>query len=151
MACPALPGRLADQVVMSGKPPGHIVLGILRHLEEVGEATRAEMMQALDLEKGECGSVVSRLNKKLPTRPKRIYVLRYVYTDDTNGRYYPRAVYALGDGEDARKPKSTRLSIMRRYRERERHRVSSVFQWTQPRRVRQQQRKGASLTVEEKT
>lgn len=134
---------------MAGKPPGPIVRGILAYLGEVGEATRAELMLALGLEKTKCGAVVSRLNKKLKSRPKRLYIVRYVYTDDSNGRTYPRAVYALGDLPDARRPKPDRAAVAKRYRNRERHRVSDVFQWAQPRRVRHQLRKLAVVPAAE--
>jgi len=128
---------------MPGKPPGPLVLGVVAALEQEGEATMAELAKLLGLHRFDCSSVVSRMRKATKMLPKRIYVTRWVYEDDSGGRHYPRAVLALGDKRDAPKPKpKTHAQIRVEYRARERHRVNSVWQWAAPRRLRQAQRQG---------
>jgi hypothetical protein len=126
-----------------GKPPGPIVLGVIEVLEREGEATMAEIAKALGRSRFDCSQVVSRMRKPTKMLPKRLYIVRWVYTDDSGGRPYPRAVMALGDKRDAPKPKpKTHAQIRVEYRARERHRVNSVWQWAAPRRLRQAQRQG---------
>jgi len=60
--------------------------------------------------------------------PKRLYIKSYVY-DQEGERFYPRAVYDLGDKPDAKKPKSDKLKVKRRYiaRRKMRYATNSVF------------------------
>lgn len=85
-----------------GRPAGRMVLGILAQLEQHGEMTRAALMRALDCSQQDL-SVLHRLRKATPEKPKRVHIARYVF-DDEGARPYPRAVYALGDKPDALKP-----------------------------------------------
>lgn len=128
---------------MHGKPPGPLVLGVLAALQEHHELTRAEICRIMGTSRFLASSVISRLNRELPTLPKRIYVVRWVHDDDTAARNYPRAVYALGNLPDAKKPKpKPAKENSRRWREKERNQVNSVFMWAQPRRVRAAVRRG---------
>ena len=112
-----------------GKPAGYIVLGILRVLEESGPMTRKDIEIETKIDKSLVSPVISRLNKQQKTRPKRIYIREYVYeSEDGRGLFYPRAVYAVGDLPDARKPKPMSTATRnRRYRDRNKTFVSSVF------------------------
>ena len=122
---------------MPGKPPGPLVLGIVRILQREGEATMAELAKMLGVPRFDASSVVSRMRKPCKTLPKRIYVVRWTRHDDSGGRSYPRAVLALGDKPDAPRPKpKPNKESTAEYRANERHRVNSVFMWAQPRRVR---------------
>lgn len=93
---------------------GDVTSEILRILDEIGPMTRAEICKHLGREKQDIASVVSRLNKRSPWFAKRIYIKEYVY-DMEGERYYPRAVYALGDKPNKRRPKSDPKEIKRRY------------------------------------
>lgn len=101
---------------------------ILHLLAEYDELTRAEICEHLSMDRQYVSAIVSRLNRKTPTLPKRIYIVRYVH-DAIGSRRYPRAVYALGDKPDARKPKSDVRAIKRRYEANLKRRLSgsSVF------------------------
>lgn len=125
---------------MPGKPPGWMVVGILDALKE-GPLTRAAICRELGAEKGELSSVISRLNRALPMRPKRIYVKDYTHEDEGSHIKYPRARYALGDLPDAKKPKPTpRKIIARRWREHAKTHVASVFEFGMSRRMRAEHR-----------
>ena len=117
---------------MPGQPPGPLVLGVIAVLEHEEELTRAEICRAMGVDRFLGSSVISRMRRATKMLPKRIYVVRWVYEDD-DGRYYPRAVFALGDKPDARKPKpKPNKECTAKYRARNRGRASSVFNWAQP-------------------
>jgi hypothetical protein len=107
---------------------GSVTREVLRMLEEDGPMTRAEICKQLGRDKDDIAAVVTRLHKRSPEAGKRVYVKEYVY-DMEGERYYPRAVYALGDKQDAKKPVANQLEVKRRYRERhkKRYTANSVF------------------------
>lgn len=79
---------------------------IMDLLKELGPMTRSEIDQALgDMQYKLIAATITNLKRASPKREKRIYVKEYVYDDEVR-RYYPRAVYALGNLPDAKKPKS---------------------------------------------
>jgi hypothetical protein len=124
---------------------------VLRVLAEHGELTRAEMCMHLGLSRFLLSSVVTRLYLAHKMVPKRIYIKRWVHEDDTTTRWYPKSVYAIGDLPDAKKPKPRPMKEnSRKWREKERYRVNSVFMFAQPRKVRHAMRRGESLATEEK-
>ena len=86
---------------------------ILKLIEEEGPMSRAEICSRLGVEKFVSSAIVSRLNRAWPKTPKRVYVSHYVY-DMEGERRYPRAVFALGDLPDAKRPKANRLEVRRR-------------------------------------
>ena len=108
------------------KPPGPIVLGVLAHLAEHGATSAADIARALGENPKAVASVCSRLNRSCLTLPKRIYVFDYAHEDD-GARRYPRALYALGNKRDKPKPKRNRAAAQKRYRERNKSQVTSVF------------------------
>lgn len=127
---------------MPGKPPGKLVLAILAALERDGPMTRAAICKAIGVDRLSAASVVSRLCRELPTRPKRVYISHYVYDEEGGRTNYPRAVYALGNCPDAKRPKpQPREAIARRYRQRRKFKVASVWEWAMSRRAREHLRK----------
>jgi len=113
---------------MSKRDWGSVTINILKAFEEHGEMTRKEVCEAIGLDRMYVSAILTRLNKAGKTLPKRIHVVRYVY-DEEGARRYPRAVYALGDQPDAKKPKSNPAENKRRYLQNLRKRMTgnSVF------------------------
>lgn len=93
---------------------GELTWQVLRMLDEIGPMTRAEICANLGLPKEKASSIVSRLATDTPKAGRRIYVCDYVY-DMEGERRYPRAVYALGNKPDKRRPKRDPLEVKRRY------------------------------------
>lgn len=92
---------------------GYHTQRILQLLEDEGPMSRAEICARLGVEKFVSSAIVSRLNRAWPKTPKRVYVSHYVY-DMEGERRYPRAVFALGDLPDAKKPKADHKAVRRR-------------------------------------
>ncbi|CAB4151767.1 hypothetical protein UFOVP601_33 [uncultured Caudovirales phage] len=109
---------------------------ILQLIEDEGPMSRAEICARLNLDKERSSAVVSRLNKPGARTPKRVYVCAYVY-DMEGERYYPRAVFALGDLPDKPKPKVDLLAVRKRSREKLKklRTANFVFHLALPRRV----------------
>lgn len=101
---------------------------ILMALEQYGSQSRAELEQSAGIRKELIAAIVSRMNKNTPRTGKQIHICRYVY-DAEGARRYPRAVYALGAGEDVKKPKASTLENRRRYEAKKygMYRMNSVF------------------------
>jgi len=97
-------------------------------LEQYGNQSRAELEVNADIPKNLISAVLSRMNKCCPRVGKQIHITHYVY-DAEGARRYPRAVYALGDGVDAKKPKAKTLENRRRYDAKKKgmYRMNSVF------------------------
>lgn len=94
-------------------PYGETKNRILELIQESGGMTRSEIERGVGLPREHVSAVVSRLAKPGAKDPKRIYVSHYVY-DQEGAKKYPRAVYCLGDNEDAKRPKA---NIKQRRRE----------------------------------
>lgn len=108
---------------------------ILQMLKDNGPMTQAEITKELGYERDYVSAVVRRLAKKLSKTPKRIYVKGYTY-DMEGQRRYPRAIFELGDKEDAQRPKSDIKANKRRYRDKQ-HKINKmnfVFNLAKPRR-----------------
>ena len=121
---------------MSRRDYGSTVARVLALIEECGPMSRAEIGDHLGIDRRQLSSVVSRMAKTSPRTPKRLYIARYVY-DMEGQRTYPRAVYAIGDKPDARKPAPDPLGAKRRYNAKVklRHTANFVFNLALPRRV----------------
>ena len=117
------------------KKYGETVADILRLLDELGPLSRSEMCEELGLERTYVSAVVTRMASPTKRLPKRIHVSHYVY-DMEGARRYPRAVYALGDKPDARRPKANKLDNRRRADAKRRviNTANSVFNLATPRR-----------------
>lgn len=83
-------------------------------LEQYGAQSRAELEVSAGIPKLLIAAIVSRMNKLCPRVGKQIYICRYIY-DAEGARRYPRAVYALGAGNDVPKPKPSTKENKRRY------------------------------------
>ena len=101
---------------------------ILTALEQYGNQSRAELEVTAGIPKLLIAAIVSRMNKRTPRAGKQIHISHYVY-DAEGARRYPRAVYAVGDGVDAPKPKASHLENRRRYdaKKNAMYRMNSVF------------------------
>lgn len=108
------------------RPPGPIVLGILAALGEHGPMTREEVASFMECDRSLVSPVLSRLNRRLKTAPKRVHIVAW-RQDRSVSRLYLRAVYALGNKPDKKKPPPNRGEAQRRYRARNKAQVSSVF------------------------
>lgn len=113
--------------------PNHKLYGvrvqaIRMALEQYGPQSRAELEHSAGIRKDLIAAIVSRMNKITPRAGKQIYICRYVY-DAEGARRYPRAVYALGAGNDVPKPKPSQLENRRRYDAKRLglYRMNSVF------------------------
>lgn len=95
----------------------------LQLLEEVGPQTRTEICAELGL----CESAGIKLVRRLHRGHCIIHISGWIYELGDGGRRYPRARYAFGPGKDRPKPPIDRKAIYKRYRERCKMRVTSVF------------------------
>lgn len=89
---------------MSTKPYGALVDQITDALTINGPMTRKEICDFIGQHRSKVASVVTRMARATPQKPKRVYIKRYIEEQDGQRRY-PRAVYALGNKPDARKPR----------------------------------------------
>ena len=107
---------------------GEIVALILKALKDYGPMTRVELEGVVGVAKDQLSPIVSRMNKFTFKCGKRIHIKAWSY-DAEGERRYPRAIYALGDGVDATKPKEARIEIRRRYdaRRKLKYTTNSVF------------------------
>lgn len=96
---------------------------LIRHmLREVGPMTAREVTEATGLNHD-----LTRVRLCSLKASGHIHVTEY-RRETVHGRLYPRAVYALGPGRDAKKPGPlTQAEYCRRYRARKRNAVPSVF------------------------
>lgn len=95
---------------------GQTVDQIIAILRECGEASPAEIATLLGLDRMNVSTIMTRMRRPGKKVPKRIYIVRYVH-DNEGQRRYPRPVYALGEWGDAKRPKSDKKAIKKRYRE----------------------------------
>ena len=100
---------------------------MLRALAEIGPMTTIELCQHIGTTKDKSGSIMGRLMKPSPLKPKRVYI--FGWTHDAEGaRRYPRPIYAIGDKKDKPMPAKSHNENQRRYRKKISQRVNSVFQ-----------------------
>jgi hypothetical protein len=107
---------------------------ILMALEQFGNQSRAELEINAGIPKELISAIVSRMNKRCPRVGKQIHIKHYVY-DAEGAKRYPRAVYALGDGVDAKKPKASHVENRRRYdaKKKAMYSMNSVFNMSKSR------------------
>lgn len=104
---------------------GSVTIKIQKAFEEHGEMTRKEVCDLIGIDRMYIAAILTRMNRAWKTIPKRIYITRYVYDQDGQKRY-PRAVYALGDKPDAKKPKADPKANRKRYDENLRKRMTGI-------------------------
>lgn len=115
---------------MTRKKHGVSTGAIISSLERNGPQTRAELEVSCNIDKLNISAVISRLNKNNPRIEKRIHIIGYTNEAEGSSREYPRAIYAAGNGEDAKKPKpKSRKEIRNKYdsKVRNKFRMNSVF------------------------
>ena len=113
---------------MSSLNRGQRVTDTTAAIVEFGEITAMELAEHLGITRYDAHAVLNRMNKRTKAGLKRIHIVRYI--DDHDGaRTYPRAVFAMGDKPDAKKPKADQLAVKRRYyaRLKSRTTMNSVF------------------------
>lgn len=105
-----------------------LVNAITSLLEDLGPMTRVEIETAMPEAKVSISAVMSRMHKNTPANGKRIYIKSYVY-DSIGLKRYPRAVYALGNKPDAKKPIADKNENRKRYVQKKvkQHTTNSVF------------------------
>lgn len=108
------------------KAKGEIVQQILQALKDLGPMTGAEIATAIGYGQRRTHGITQRLRKTLSKKPKRIYVCGYIF-DNEGQRNYPRAVFDIGDKEDVAKPKSNPKTTAKKYRQKSKERVNSVW------------------------
>lgn len=115
---------------------GFLVDAIVQALEDEGPMTRDELCRRLGQHRQSMSSVLSRMRRPMSSMPKRVYISHYVY-DSEQGRRYPRAVYAIGDMEDAKRPGPQKKLNKKRYDTAMRNKfaLNSVFNIGLPRRI----------------
>lgn len=124
---------------------GNVCSQILALLADVGPMTRSEICSNLGRDKHTVASIVSRLNKVgRRTGKRRIYITHYVY-DMEGERMYPRAVYALGNKENAARPVKDVKATKARYwaRRKARYTQNSVFNLAMTRKQFEERKKAA--------
>jgi len=102
---------------------------ILQVLADFGPMTRAEICRELGPRAINVSSLVSNLIRNLPATPRRAYICGWIY-DMEGQRPYPRAVYALGDRPNAKRPSpKKRTEVVNAYRARlkAKYQQNSVF------------------------
>lgn len=99
---------------MSSLNRGQRVIDTTAAIVQFGEITAMELAEHLGIGRYDAHAVLHRMNKRTKAGLKRIHIVRYI--DDHDGaRKYPRAVYAMGDKPDAKKPKADQLAVKRGY------------------------------------
>lgn len=113
---------------MKKKNYGSTVNQIIEAIQTCGPMTRTELCNYIKADRNSAAAVVSRMNKPTRTLPKRLYICGYVY-DQEGQRFYPRAVYDIGDKPDVKSPGAKRKEVVTRYRTRKkmRYATNSVF------------------------
>lgn len=112
---------------------------ILEHLQEFGPATSAELCRMLPYCRHTIISGLKALRMSQLKRPRMIYIQSYTYDDEVK-QPYPRAIYAIGNKPDAKRPKrATNTERTKRWREKQVLRTrdskrmaiapNSVFNW----------------------
>ena len=82
---------------------GEMMAKILIALKEFGPMTRAELQDHLKIGKLEFGGRLGNMTRPSKREPQRIHICGYT-RDHEGARRYPRAIYAYGPGENAKKP-----------------------------------------------
>ena len=115
-------------------PRDALVALVLEVLEKHGRMTRHELERLIDGKKGAVASVLTRMARGTPRRPKRVRIADYV-REEPGVKRHLRPVYELGNEPDAKRPEpEPRGSINKRYWARRStgvKRAASVFDWAQ--------------------
>jgi len=105
------------------RPWGATSSAVRATLQSLGPMTMADICREIGVGRDGVSAVVSRMKAA-----GEVYIQEYTH-DDESGRRYPRAVYAFGEGKDARKPRANKNAVGMRAQKVARTRIqtSSVF------------------------
>jgi hypothetical protein len=102
---------MARKTYVTADTWGLTVVRIERLLRNSPGMTSSELAMHLGIDANNVRSVISRMRRASKREPKRLYIPGYRRLASDSKRSYLRAVYALGDKPDARKPPSIRSSM----------------------------------------
>ena len=100
---------------------------ITQAFTELGPLTSAELARELGLERNAVADALCKMQKKRKTRPRLIHIANYVMDDEVDDALRLRAVFALGDKPDAKRPATSGAERSRRYRAKKKVKVNSIF------------------------
>lgn len=106
--------------------PGSRRAEVFNAIKDYGAMTMAEVCEVTGIDKYNAAAILQGLNNASARKPKRIYIVKYVF-DHEGARRYPRAVYDIGDKPDAPKPKADTEATRRRYRAAKKARLKANF------------------------
>lgn len=111
---------------------------VIAVLREEGPTTRYGIQVALKMDHDQLGSTLKRLIAPTKRYPQRLQIVDWAYYIDGRDRYYPRAVFDIGSGENKPKPKPlTAAENSRRHRTRKLARtLNSVWALAIPKKER---------------
>ncbi len=95
---------MSRRVYVDGSNWGTTVVRIEMALAKTVGMTTSELADCLGLSGDQVRSVVARMHKDSPRLRRRLHIAGYRRLTTDGGRSYLRAVYALGDRQDARRP-----------------------------------------------
>ena len=99
-----------------------------RAVAEIGPMTAEEFAEEKGIPLNHARAYVSYAK-----RHKFVYIVAYKRESEVGNVAYPRAIYALGNRRDAKKPsKLSAAETGRRHREKKRKMANSVFSWGVP-------------------
>lgn len=112
---------------------------VLEHLEEFGPSTCVELCRMIQRPRCTVVAALKALRTNQIKRPRMVHIQSYTYDDEVKQRY-PRAIYALGNRPDAKRPKPEKgTERTKRWREKQVLRTrdnkrmaiaaNSVFNW----------------------
>ena len=109
------------------------MMQVLTCLQDYGPMTGAEISEMTGMSRFLTSATVGKMVKALPKRPQRIHIKKWV-EDHFKQRRYPRAVYAIGPGPNAPKPKADQNARKREYYARKKAilKNSSIFNLAVP-------------------
>jgi DNA-binding Lrp family transcriptional regulator len=102
---------------------------IYHHLKKHGPCTASELAFKLDIERSNLKNSLRSMKQSNTKHKQLVYVCDYTSHDESGGRTYPRAVYALGSKPDAVKPKPISMAEKKRRSRQAKKRINfnSVF------------------------
>lgn len=105
---------------------GDFTRQLLDALQEYGPMTRSEICALLKADKSIASRTLGRLHRENQDDSRTVHIKCYVYDGDGE-RKYPRAVYAIGPGEDARKPRTSKRTHKKAYEQKLRVMAATNF------------------------
>lgn len=89
---------------------------ILKALKDYGPMTRVDIELTLGFGKAETSRLFTCMINASPRKPQRAHISHYIY-DQEGQKRYPRAVYAIGPGKNAKRPERNPKEVQKRSRD----------------------------------